>query len=47
MRKAMQEGKIALLPMLEGSVRLENKLSFWRTFYKLGLRCVTFTYDTV
>lgn len=46
MHTAMQQGKIALLPMLEGSVRLENKLSFLRTFYKLGLRCVTFTYYT-
>ena len=32
--------------MLEGSVRLENKLSSLRTFYKLGLRCVTLTYYT-
>lgn len=46
MHTTMQQGKIALLPMLEGSVRLENKLSFLRTFYKLGLRCVTFTYYT-
>jgi membrane dipeptidase len=46
MHAAMQQGKIALLPILEGSVRLENKLSFLRTFYKLGLRCVTFTYNT-
>lgn len=46
MQKAIHGGKIALLPMLEGSVRLENKLSYLRTFYKLGLRCVTFTYYT-
>lgn len=46
MRKAMQAGKIALLPMLEGSVRLENSVSLLRMFYKLGLRCVTFTYNT-
>ncbi|MEO5685021.1 MAG: dipeptidase [Chitinophagaceae bacterium] len=46
MRRAMRDGKIALLPMLEGSVRLENKLSFLRTFYKQGLRCITFTYYT-
>ena len=38
MRKAIQKGKIAILPMLEGSIRVENKLSFLRTFYKLGLR---------
>jgi membrane dipeptidase len=46
MRKTMQAGKIALLPMLEGSVRLENKVSLLRMFYKLGLRCITFTYNT-
>ncbi len=46
MRKAIKEGKIALLPMLEGSIRLENKLSYLRFFYKQGLRCVTFTYQT-
>jgi membrane dipeptidase len=46
MRKAIANGKIAILPMLEGSVRLENKLSMLRTFYRLGLRCVTFTYYT-
>jgi membrane dipeptidase len=46
MRKAIRDGKIAILPMLEGSVRLENKLSYLRFFYKQGLRCVTFTYYT-
>lgn len=46
MRKAIQDGKIAILPMLEGSIRLENKTSFLRFFYKQGLRCVTFTYNT-
>lgn len=46
MRNAMQSGKIAILPMLEGSDRLENKPSFLRTFYKLGLRCMTLTYVT-
>lgn len=46
MREAMRSGKIALLPMLEGSVRLENKPSLLRAFYKQGLRCVTFTYKT-
>lgn len=46
MRKAMTNGQIAILPMLEGSVRLENKLSLLRTFYRLGLRCMTFTYYT-
>lgn len=46
MRSAMKNGKIAVLPMLEGSVRLEDKPSLLRTFYKLGLRCVTFAYKT-
>ena len=46
MSAAIQQGKIAILPMLEGSIRLENKMSFLRIFYKLGLRCVTFTYNT-
>ena len=46
MRKAIREGKIAILPMLEGSVRLENKLSYLRVFYKQGLRCVTIAYYT-
>lgn len=46
MREAMRVGKIALLPMLEGSERLENKPSLLRAFYKQGLRAVTFTYKT-
>lgn len=46
MRKAMNSGRIAIVPMLEGSVMLENKVSMLRTFYRLGLRCVTFTYYT-
>ena len=46
MRTAIQNGKIAILPMLEGSERLEGKISYLRDFYKLGLRCMTFTYTT-
>ena len=46
MRRAIQAGKIALLPMLEGSDRLEGKPALLRTFYKLGLRTVTFTYSS-
>ncbi len=46
MKAAIQSGKIALLPMLEGSIRMENKTSYLRIFYKLGLRCITFTYYT-
>lgn len=46
MRKVMQAGKIALLPMMEGSEKLENNLSALPDFYNLGLRCITFTYHT-
>lgn len=46
MRRVMRARKIALLPMLEGSIRLENKTSLLRVFYSLGLRTVTFTYNT-
>lgn len=46
MRAAMKSGKIAILPMLEGSERLEGQVSFLHRFYQLGLRCVTFTYTT-
>lgn len=46
MSKAMQEGKIALLPILEGSVRLENSPALLRAYYRLGLRSVTFAYKT-
>lgn len=46
MRNALRSGKIAILPMLEGSDRIENKPSLLRTFYKLGLRCMTLTYTT-
>jgi len=46
MRKAMESGKIALLPMMEGSKKLENKLWLLPDFYKLGLRCITFVYNT-
>lgn len=46
MRNAMKAGKIALLPILEGSIRLENSTALLRTYYKLGLRSVTFAYKT-
>lgn len=45
-KQAIKEGKIAIIPSLEGAIRLENKFSYLRTFYKLGLRSVTFTYHT-
>jgi membrane dipeptidase len=46
MRATMKEGKIALLPILEGAVRIQNNLALLRVYYKLGLRSVTFAYKT-
>lgn len=46
MRKAIQAGKIAVLPSLEGATRLGNNKYLLRTYYKLGLRSVTFAYNT-
>ena len=46
MKKTMAEGKIALLPILEGAVRLKNDPALLRAYYKLGLRSVTFAYRT-
>lgn len=46
MRKGMRDGKIAILPSLEGAVRLGTNKYLLRTYYKLGLRCVTFAYST-
>jgi membrane dipeptidase len=46
MRAAMKAGKIALLPTLEGAARLKNDPALLRTYYKMGLRSVTFAYKT-
>ncbi|MEO6455033.1 MAG: membrane dipeptidase, partial [Ginsengibacter sp.] len=46
MRRTMKEGKIALLPMKEGSEQLNGNVSLLDSLYKLGLRCMTFTYYT-
>ena len=46
MRSTIKEGKIALLPMKEGSERLDGKISALGDWYKLGMRCMTFTYNT-
>lgn len=46
MRKAMRAGKIAWLPMMEGSERLAGDISQLDGLYKLNLRCMTFTYVT-
>lgn len=46
MRKGMQEGKITILPILEGATRLGTNQYLLRTYYKLGLRSVTIAYNT-
>ena len=46
MKQVMNEGKIAILPSLEGAVRLGDNMFLVRSFYKLGLRSVTFAYYT-
>lgn len=46
MKQAMDQGKIAFLPSLEGAVRLEDHASLLRMYYRLGLRSVTFAYKT-
>jgi membrane dipeptidase len=46
MKTAFKEGKIALLPSLEGAVRLGDNLELINKYYKLGLRSVTFAYST-
>jgi len=46
MRTAMKAGKIAILPMLEGAVRIQDNPLYLRMYYKLGLRSVTFAYKT-
>lgn len=46
MREAMRAGKIAMLPMMEGSERLAGDISQLDALYKLNLRCMTFTYVT-
>jgi membrane dipeptidase len=46
MKTAFKEGKIALLPSLEGAVRLGDNLELINKYYRLGLRSVTFAYST-
>jgi len=46
LRAASRYKKIALLPILEGAVLLQDNVSLLRTYYKLGLRSVTFAYKT-
>lgn len=46
LRKAIHSKKIALLPILEGAVLLQDSKSLLRMYYRLGLRSVTFAYKT-
>lgn len=46
LRNAIRNKKIALLPILEGAVLLQDNKSLLRTYYRLGLRSVTFAYKT-
>ncbi len=45
-RKSIREGKIALIPSMESSIRIKNNMALLRTFYNLGLRSVTLAYAT-
>ncbi len=46
MRKAIKEGKIALLPMREGTEKIYGNLLLVDSLYEAGLRCMTFAYTT-
>ncbi len=46
LRIAIKNKKIALLPVLEGAVLLNDSKSLLRMYYKLGLRSVTMAYHT-
>lgn len=45
-RSAIRSEKIALFPILEGAVLLQDNFSLLNMYYKLGLRSVTFAYKT-
>ena len=46
MKQGINDGKITILPSLEGASRLGNNKYLLRTYYELGLRSVTFAYNT-
>ena len=46
LRDTMKQGRIALLPTLESSVRLKGSTAILRSLYRLGLRSVTLAYQT-
>lgn len=45
-KKALVQKKIAIIPAMEVSARLENSLSMLRIFHRLGLRAITLAYNT-
>jgi membrane dipeptidase len=46
MQMVMKQGKVAILPILEGASMLKDDPALLRTYYKLGLRSVTMAYRT-
>lgn len=45
-RRIHKSGRIAIVPAMEGAVRLENSQMMVRTLHRLGLRAVTLAYST-
>lgn len=45
-KAAIKNNKIAIIPAMEFSIRLENSPAMIRIFHKLGLRAVTLAYQT-
>lgn len=45
-RRIHRQGRIALIPVIEGATRLENLPMMVRTLHRLGLRAVTLAYKT-
>ena len=45
-RRIHAQGRIALIPTLEGATRLENSPAMLRTLHRLGLRAVTLAFKT-
>ncbi len=45
-RRAIKQNRIAIIPSMEFSIRLENSMAMIRIFHRLGLRAVTLAYQT-
>ncbi|MBA3675643.1 MAG: membrane dipeptidase, partial [Chitinophagaceae bacterium] len=45
-RRAFKQNRIAIIPSMEFSIRLENSMAMIRIFHRLGLRAVTLAYQT-